>query len=614
MSEAQEPVSPESSSSFRDLGLDVRLLEQLEVMGFEAPTPIQAAAMPPLLAGRDIIGRARTGSGKTAAFGLPLLERVKEGGGGVRALVLTPTRELAKQIGEALRTHAAKLPRVRGVTIYGGAPYPPQIKALKRGCSIVVGTPGRVIDLLEGGSLDLSRLEMFVLDEADEMLRMGFIDAVEQLFKETPSGRQVALFSATMPPPIRKVARSYLVDPIEVQVEAKALSASHIKQRWLLVPGNRKVEGLHRVLQASPRGSTLIFARTRATCSEIAQELCRRGYVADALHGDLNQSARERVLRRLRSGELNLVVATDVAARGLDVPNLSHVINLDLPESKEVYVHRIGRTGRAGRSGTATSLVTPNQQRFMRHVEQALDVKIPRVPVPSDAQITILQRGRLAEQLAAADESSTEGHRWLSELMAERDWTADEVGARALELLAGREGISLAAEMDCDDQPPAWSRGQSRPAASPGRGGRRNHVGDADEVQVFVAVGRRHGTRPADLVGALANEAGISGRKIGRIHIAEGASFVGLPRSEAEALVKKYDKINVRGIDATIDISRTRPPGEGRGGGNFSRGPGGPPKEGGGPSYRRKFGRGPGGGKKVASGKRDWKVRSRKGR
>lgn len=551
-------------------GLDDRLVDQLVEMGFKAPTPIQVAAMPPLLAGRDIIGRARTGSGKTAAFALPMLELVKEGGGHVRALVLCPTRELAIQVGDAIREHATKLSKVRGVTIYGGSPYPPQIRALRSGCSIVVGTPGRVIDLMERGSLDLSNLELFVLDEADEMLRMGFIEDIERLLAETPSERQVALFSASMPPPIRKVAGRYLRDPVEIQVEGKALTVDHITQCWLVVPGNRKLEALIRILQGTERGPTLVFARTRASCNEVAEQLARRGYGADALHGDLSQAARERVLNRLRSGDLSLLIATDVAARGLDVRGLTHVINLDLPENKEIYVHRIGRTGRAGAKGTAISLATPGQQRFMRQIEQSLRVQIEQVQVPSDAQIARLQRGTLSERLADSKSEGVAGQEWLAELMEERGWTVEETAARALELIARRSGVSLAAAKDMDESPPHWSRG----GGGGGRASKPRHRADpiefdggrdeSNEVQLVVHVGRNQGTRPADLVGAIANEAGIPGRAIGQIQITETASFVGLPKRVAEAMLKRHGKISVRGIEASIDMSSTAPKAGGR--------------------------------------------------
>jgi len=620
----------EATAGFSAFGFDERIISQLAEMGFDAPTPIQAEAMPHLLAGRDIIGRARTGSGKTAAFGLPLLQLVKDGGKKPRALVLSPTRELAKQIGEAIAQHGRRLPKVRGVTIYGGSPYPPQIKALRTGCSVVVGTPGRVIDLLEGGSLDLSELELFVLDEADEMLRMGFIDDVNRLLSETPEGRQIALFSATMPQQIRKVASRYLNDPVEVQVESQALTADHIQQRFLVVPARNKREALLRVLRGEDRGTTLVFARTRAACMEVADGLSRMGTPADALHGDLSQAARERVLGRLRSGDLKLLVATDVAARGLDVGRITHVINLDLPESKELYVHRIGRTGRAGRSGMAISLVTPSQQRFMSEIQRSLGVPIERMDVPSDAQIIDRRRSALADRLDGELDSLDHAELWLNELQEQRGWTPEETATRALRLLAQKTGVSLSPLDDLQDEPPEWSRKKTRqprfdgPRGGGPRGGQYGGQGrgperggggggpDGEMVQLYVAVGRRHGTRPSDLVGAIAGETGIPGAAIGRIHIADGASFVDLPADMAKHIVSRFDKIEVRGVAASVDISKTSPPGEGRSQrpGFGGRGPGG----GGGPGFpdQKKFGGGPAGRRDFSSGRRPGKVRSKK--
>ena len=555
---------------------------------------------------------------------------IKEGGSKPRALVLSPTRELAKQIGEALALHGKNLERVRGVTIYGGSPYPPQIKALKRGCSVVVGTPGRVIDLLEGGSLDLSQLELFVLDEADEMLRMGFIDDVEKLLAKTPEGRQVVLFSATMPTQIRKVASRYLKDPAVIQVEDKALSVGHIAQRWVICPSRNKLEALQRILRGEERGTTLVFARTRASCSDVADALRRGGYTADALHGDLSQAARERVLRKLRSGELKLLVATDVAARGLDVGHITHVINLDLPESKEVYVHRIGRTGRAGRDGNAISIATPAQQRFMHSLQHALGVEIKLMEIPSDAQIIDRRRGELADKLGGELDALEHAQLWLDELQEQRGWTPEETARRALRLLASKSGVSLSPLSDCEAEPPAWSRpknrgnrsqGSERPRQGgperprPGRRERREQH-DGEMIQLYIAVGRRHGTRPQDLVGALAGETGIPGAAIGAIHIADGASFVDLPADMAKHIVGRFDKIEVRGIAASVDLSKTSPPGQGRSqrqgrGQRFPYGQGG---GGGGqrPAFRRKFGGGGSDRKGFSKGRRTGKVRSKK--
>jgi ATP-dependent RNA helicase DeaD len=634
MSQSDDTKPSQEGPVFGDFALDGALLRQLDAMGFEKPTPIQSQAMPHLLEGKDIIARARTGSGKTAAFGLPLLDKVKDGGKHVRALVLTPTRELAQQIGEALRTHGKGLTKVRGVTVYGGAPYPPQIRALKEGSTVVVGTPGRLIDLLQRGVLNLSKLELLVLDEADEMLRMGFIEDVETLLAGTPEDRQVALFSATMPPAIQKVATTYLKDPVVVQVEGKALSVDHIEQRYVVVPSNRKLEALIRLLQVVDRRSMLVFARTRASCAQVAEELSRRGFPAEALHGDLNQNARERVLNRLRNGTLKLLIATDVAARGLDVAHLSHVVNLDVPDSRESYVHRIGRTGRAGRPGTAITLVTPSGRRFVRLVEQTLGVQMSQYDVPSDADIAQFQRRRLLKELAQdGSDTVADAERWLKEVSEEQGWTLEEAAARSIDLLARRDGVSLRGVAGLDDEPPGWARygrpkqgndreqrpsvkersferasenapvraprtknrllRESRPALKQRGfgssenlkkprdfGGSENLTKPKDfggsenpkkprdfggsenlnEVQIFVASGHRHGTEPADLVGALTNETGIAGANIGQIHVTEKASFIGLPKAVAEEILQDHQKIQIRGRDITISLSLTQPP------------------------------------------------------
>jgi ATP-dependent RNA helicase DeaD len=367
--------APATSSPFDAFGLDPRLLSAIAAMGFSEPTPIQSEAIPVLLSGRDVVGRARTGSGKTAAYGLPLLERVKTGGRKVRALVLAPTRELAVQVAEALSACAADLP-VRLATIYGGVPYAPQFAALRE-ASVVVGTPGRVIDHMDRGSLDLSGVEVAVLDEADEMLRMGFVEDVERILGAMPSTRQTALFSATMPERIQAIARSHLTRPVEVQVEDSSVVVDHIRQRWIRVPDRFKLEALLRILAAESHEGTLVFARTRVACAEIAEALLEEGVTADALHGDMSQQARERVLNRLRARQLAVVVATDVAARGLDVAHLTHVVNFDLPEDLEGYVHRIGRTGRAGRSGLAITLAQPEDAHKIRQIERFTAQRLP---------------------------------------------------------------------------------------------------------------------------------------------------------------------------------------------------------------------------------------------
>ena len=577
------PTDPPSATvGFGDFGLDPRLLDAVTALGFDTPTAVQEQAIPPLLEGKDVIGRARTGSGKTAAFGLPLLEKVKEGGA-VRALVLTPTRELALQVSDAVRSFAKRINGLRLVTVYGGAPYPPQLQALRSGASVVVATPGRAIDLLNRGSLVLSGVEFVVLDEADEMLRMGFIDDVEQLLQATPESRQVALFSATMPDAIKKVARTHLNDPVELQVEARALTVEHIQQHWIRVPERYKLDALIRVLRGTAHGTTLVFARTRASCAELADALAKRGVAVEALHGDLSQPARERVVQGLRARRLRVVIATDVAARGIDVDHITHVINLDLPPDAESYVHRIGRTARAGRKGNAISFVTPRGTGRIDWLRRTLKVPIDAMQVPSDADIARLERGRLrtSMQEVAAGAVLDGAKTLLAEAVEEGSFGLEELAAAAVHLLAQKERVSLR-DMPAEG-PPAWaaprktrerdkrdrpmgdrsrgdrSRGdRSRGDRSRGdRPARREGPDETNETQLFFPLGNSRGVRPADIVGLLANEAEVPARSIGRITILPHKSFVGVSEKVAQHVLQNLPKANLRGVE--VQISKARP-------------------------------------------------------
>ncbi|HSS08039.1 MAG TPA: DEAD/DEAH box helicase, partial [Rhodanobacteraceae bacterium] len=368
---------------FRDLQLPTTLLETLADVGYESPSPIQAATIPPLLAGRDVLGQAQTGTGKTAAFALPILARLDLSKTKPQALVLAPTRELAIQVAEAFQRYASKLPGFHVLPIYGGQSYGPQLGGLKRGTHVVVGTPGRVIDHLERGSLDLSQLTTLVLDEADEMLRMGFIDDVEAVLKKTPPTRQIALFSATMPMPIRRIAQTYLRDPIEISIKSKTTTGANIRQRYWWVSGLHKLDALTRILEAETFDAMLVFTRTKQSTEELAEKLQARGFSAAAINGDIVQAQRERTIQQLRDGKLDILVATDVAARGLDVERISHVLNYDIPHDTEGYVHRIGRTGRAGRSGEAILFVTPREKRLLQAIERATRQPISEMQLPS---------------------------------------------------------------------------------------------------------------------------------------------------------------------------------------------------------------------------------------
>ena len=550
----------ESSEGFDSFALDERIIQAVANLGFTAATPIQTEAIPALLAGNNVIGGARTGSGKTAAFGLPLLHRVREGGA-ARALVLCPTRELALQVTEALRSYAKKLP-LRITCIYGGTSYEPQFRALRDGATVIVATPGRLLDHLDRGSLDLSGLELLVLDEADEMLKMGFIDDVNAVLEASPDNRQVALFSATLPAAIQNVIRAHVADPVRVQVEYRALTVDHIEQFGVKVPQRRKMDALVRILMGEARGATLIFARTRRGCAEIADTLAKRGVAAEALHGDLNQSARERVIHRLRAGRLNVVVATDVAARGIDVEHITHVINYDLPIDREIFVHRIGRTGRAGRKGVAISLVTPAESRRVRFLEKDLKVRIEIMRVPSNVDIATRQRDNLLERLKAVDLEDEAGVReWMTQLTAAGEHTSEDLAVAAIALLAREQGAKLKATSEVSE--PDWQERAHTPKEA-------GHFQAVNEVELFVATGSQWGVRAGDIVGAIANETGIEGRQIGRITILDRKSFVGLPRAIAEKIVADFDTLEIRGVPVRLSLARPRDnngPPERRGGG-----------------------------------------------
>jgi len=566
--------SPEETKedivTFDQFELDERIVASVQALGFEKATPIQVEAIPCLLADNNVIGGARTGSGKTAAFGLPMLHKLREGGP-VRGLILCPTRELAIQVTDALRSYAKKLP-IRITTIYGGASYEPQFRALKAGATIVVATPGRLLDHLDRGSLDLSGLEMLVLDEADEMLKMGFIDDVHTVLEASPDNRQVALFSATIPPAIQNVIRSHVKDPVKVQVETRALSVDHIEQFGIKVPQRRKMDALVRILMGEIRGATLVFARTRRGCADIADTLAKRGVAAEALHGDLNQSARERVIHRLRAGRLNVVVATDVAARGIDVEHITHVINYDLPMDREIYVHRIGRTGRAGRKGKAISLVTPAESRKVRFLEKDLKVRIEIMSVPSNADIAQRQRENLLERMKAVNVSDEAGVReWLTDITSGEDHSLEDLAVAAISLLARDQGAKLKATTETT-QERDWEDRPHKPRAE-------GNFQAVNEVELFVATGSQWGVRPGDIVGAIANETGIEGREIGRITILDRKSFVGLPRAIAERIVAEFDTIEIRGVPVRLSLAQPRDnndgPRERRGGGRaFNNKPG----------------------------------------
>jgi len=598
---------------FRDLALPETLLQALGEVGYETPSPIQAQTIPPLLEGRDVLGQAQTGTGKTAAFALPALARTDLFHAVPQTLVLAPTRELAIQVAEAFQKYAAHLPGFRVLPIYGGQSYEPQLKGLRRGVHAVVGTPGRVVDHVKRGTLALDRIKMLVLDEADEMLRMGFIEDVEWVLEQMPAERQIALFSATMPSVIKRVAQTHLRNPVEIHVKAKTTTATNIRQRYWMAAGAGKLEGLTRILEAETFDGMLIFARTKIATSELAEKLAARGFNAAALNGDLDQKQRERTIARLKDGSLDIIVATDVAARGLDVERISHVVNYDIPTDTESYVHRIGRTGRAGRSGEAILFIAPREQHLLRAIERATRQTITQMQLPSEQAVLgkRVERFRqsildvLGDDTAQAEISRVQ--QMIEEMEREQSVPAARIAAALAKLAQGQKSLVIPeatvkgfvpptttkaerfeaaqAARDSRSAPPSRrdrDRGADRAAADvpkepppkqffvPPAGEapkpapipsphpirerlRRRDEGDDNATETFrVEVGEQHGIKPGNLVGAIANEAGLDGSNIGKIVINADHSFVDLPVGMPKKIFRDLQKVWVAGKQLKI--------------------------------------------------------------
>jgi len=514
-----------TAASFKELGLAESLLKSLAEVGYEAPTPIQAKTIPALLEGRDIIGQAQTGTGKTAAFALPMLQAVDTKSDAVQGLVLTPTRELAIQVAEAIHTYSKHAGPLRVLPVYGGAPISTQIKRLSREVHIVVGTPGRIMDHLRRGTLNLENIKIFVLDEADEMLKMGFLEDVEWILEHVPQQRQTALFSATMPRQIKRVASRHLQDPLSIQVEHETLTVPTIEQRYLNVSERGKLDALTRILAAEPTDAVIVFARTRSGAADLVHKLEARGCAAEAIHGDISQTAREAVVKRLKNGKIDVLAATDVAARGLDVERISHVINYDMPNDVEVYVHRIGRTGRAGRAGTAVLFVTPRERRMMQEIERYTGQRITPMKMPSRAEIAARRVGILKDSIKAVlEEQDLELYLSLVEDLAEETGSdMAEIAAAAIYAAKGDLPIEVELEEEDGNEP------------------------EQGMVRLFIAAGARNGVRPADIVGAVSNEADIPGRTIGAIDIREDCSFVEIPREFKQKVLSRMEKTRIKG-------------------------------------------------------------------
>jgi ATP-dependent RNA helicase DeaD len=578
---------------FDQLALSTPLLQALEALGYETPSPIQAACIPLLLAGNDMLGEAQTGTGKTAAFALPVLERINAAEKRPQALVLTPTRELAIQVAEAFQSYARNMPGFHVLPVYGGQSMVVQLRALSRGPQVIVGTPGRIMDHLERKSLSLDGLRTLVLDEADEMLRMGFIDDVEWILEHTPSERQTALFSATMPEPIRRVAKKYMRDPQEIKIKNSTATVTAIRQRYWQVSGLHKLDALTRILEVEEDfDAAIVFVRTKTATVELAEKLEARGYAAACLNGDMVQGLRERVVEQLKNKTLDIVIATDVAARGLDVPRISHVINYDIPYDSEAYIHRIGRTGRAGRTGNAILFVAPREVRMLRTIERATRSPIEQMQLPSKEAVANRRVAQFKQQvmdvIAAEDLDFFENV--VRQLMQEQNLGARDVAAalafmvqteRPLQIeekYERPETFSRPEKFEKFDRSEKFERSSAPRAESaerkqitkPERSGKGSDgtVASSDvwsptgaKQRYRLDAGRNHGVTPKDIVGAIANEAGIESRYIGQIDLFDDFSTVELPTLPDDT-VQLLQKTRLRGrpMDIAIDTGEGERP------------------------------------------------------
>src|ERR1700739_561626 len=547
------PDSPPEAASltFADLQIHPAVLRATADVGYETPTAIQAATIPPLMAGSDVVGLAQTGTGKTAAFAIPILSKIDVTSTATQALVLAPTRELALQVADAFSRDGAHLPQINVLSIYGGSSYSVQLAGLRRGAQVVVGTPGRIIDHLERGTLDLSRVDYLVLDEADEMLTMGFAEDVERILSETPEYKQVALFSATMPPQIRKLTTKYLHDPLEVATEAKTATAENISQRYIQVAGLRKMDALTRVLEVESFEAMIVFVRTKQATEEVAEKLRARGFSAGAINGDIPQAQRERTIAALRDGGVDILVATDVAARGLDLERISHVLNYDIPHDTESYVHRIGRTGRAGRSGTAVLFVSPRERHLLKAIEKAPRQTLTEPELPTVEDVNAQRITKFADSITdALGGPGIELFRKLVEdYEREHDVPMADIAAALAVQSRDGEAFLMAPE------PPAERR----------RDERRERQKGPNQTRAFatyrVAVGKRHKIGPGAIVGAIANEGGLHRSDFGHIAIGPDFSLVELPAKLPRATLKKLEHTRISGvlIDLRPDHSSDKP-------------------------------------------------------
>jgi ATP-dependent RNA helicase DeaD len=551
---ASPDIALTAPATFADLQIHPSVLQAVADVGYESPSAIQAATIPALMAGSDVVGLAQTGTGKTAAFAIPILSKIDTSSKATQALVLAPTRELALQVAEAFSRYGAHLPQINVLPIYGGSSYAVQLSGLKRGAQVVVGTPGRVIDHLERGTLDLSRIDYLVLDEADEMLNMGFAEDVERILSETPEYKQVALFSATMPPAIRKLTAKYLHDPTEVKVEAKTATADNISQRYIQVAGPRKMDALTRVLEVEPFEAMIVFVRTKQATEEVAERLRARGFSAAAINGDIPQSQRERTIAALREGGIDILVATDVAARGLDVERISHVLNYDIPHDTESYVHRIGRTGRAGRSGAALLFVSPREHHLLKSIEKATRQKLTEAELPSVEDVNAQRVAKFADSIT--DTLGSPGIELFRRLVEdyEREHDAPMADIAAALALQSRDGEAFL----MSPEPPPDRRPKQRPDR-PAKTTRTAGDGPKKGLATYrIAVGKRHKIGPGAIVGAIANEGGLHRSDFGHITIGPDFSLVELPAKLSRETLKALEKTRISGVLINLQPDRGR--------------------------------------------------------
>jgi ATP-dependent RNA helicase DeaD len=537
------PNEEDRHLTFAELGIDKRVLRALEDVGYESPSPIQAATIPVLLAGRHVVGLAQTGTGKTAAFAVPILSQLDMKQKTPQALVLAPTRELALQVSEAFEAYAAHLPGVRVLPVYGGQGYGVQLSALRRGVHVIVGTPGRIMDHLDKGTLDLSELRFLVLDEADEMLKMGFAEDVETILTDTPEDKNVALFSATMPAQIRRISKKYLTDPAEITVKNKTATAANLTHRYLQVAHQQKLDALTRILEVENFEGMIVFVRTKQATEQLAERLRARGYSAAAINGDVPQPQRERMINQLRDAKLDILVATDVAARGLDVERISHVVNYDIPTDTESYVHRVGRTGRAGRSGDAISFVTPRERHLLKAIEKATRQQLTHMQLPTVEDVNTTRVARFTDSItdALGSEQLALFRDLVTDYEQEHDVPAADIAA-ALAVLA-QDGQPLLMQPEPEPAPArvfdgkrerkhgAWDHEKGRRREQPGeRSGRPSRGRSTVPMATYrIAVGKRHKVEPRQIVGAIANEGGLGRNDFGHIDIRADHSLVELP-------------------------------------------------------------------------------------